>query len=159
MDAGPLKTITYRGGLVRFRIPANWIEEYEESGGGTFYEPGNDSGTLRLNILTFKGPADKPIASQAAGDAPLRESREKGVPVERLRESAALLRVDGECEEHGERLKIRYWRIAWVSPPMHFHMAIFSYTLLAWQFNDPAFAAELALLDRELRQSELARVL
>jgi hypothetical protein len=34
------KTIVYRGGIVRFRIPAHWIEEYEHEGGGTFYEEG-----------------------------------------------------------------------------------------------------------------------
>ena len=33
-----LKTIVYRGGIVRFKIPANWVEEYEEDGGGTFYQ-------------------------------------------------------------------------------------------------------------------------
>ena len=44
MDTASLKTINYRGGVVRFRIPASWNEEYEEAGGGTFYAPGDDSG-------------------------------------------------------------------------------------------------------------------
>jgi len=51
-----MKTIEYRGGVVSFRIPSKWKEEYEEKGGGTFYEPVQDSGTLRLNIITFKAP-------------------------------------------------------------------------------------------------------
>ncbi len=46
------KTINYRGGLVRFRIPTDWIEEYEPEGGGMFYADGPDTGTLRLNVLT-----------------------------------------------------------------------------------------------------------
>jgi hypothetical protein len=48
-----LKPITYRGGIVRFEIPSDWIEEFETSGGGTFYENRPDSGTLRLNVLSF----------------------------------------------------------------------------------------------------------
>ncbi|MBK8594774.1 MAG: hypothetical protein IPN83_04160 [Holophagales bacterium] len=40
-----MKSITYRGGLVTFRIPRHWVEEYEEDGGGTFYEDRPDSGT------------------------------------------------------------------------------------------------------------------
>ena len=33
-----LKTVSYRGGLVRFRIPAGWVESYETEGGGEFYD-------------------------------------------------------------------------------------------------------------------------
>lgn len=61
MDAIALKTIYYRGGVVTFRIPARWQEGYEEAGGGTFYKAGDDTGTLRLNVLTLEAPAGKPI--------------------------------------------------------------------------------------------------
>jgi hypothetical protein len=47
-----MKKITYRGGLISFQIPKDWIEEYEENGGGTFYEDSQESGTLRINVLT-----------------------------------------------------------------------------------------------------------
>ena len=33
-DKENMKSIGYRGGVVRFRIPADWKEEYEEQGGG-----------------------------------------------------------------------------------------------------------------------------
>ena len=46
METTPVKTINYRGGVVRFRVPADWQEEYEDAGGGTFYAPGDDTGTL-----------------------------------------------------------------------------------------------------------------
>jgi hypothetical protein len=52
----PLKPITYRGGLIRFQIPAHWTEEYVPEGGGTFYEPGTRSPALRLNVITAKAP-------------------------------------------------------------------------------------------------------
>ena len=53
----PLKTIEYRGGIARFQIPESWVEEYEPRGGGTFYEPGDDTGTLRINVLDFERKA------------------------------------------------------------------------------------------------------
>src|SRR5262249_43907386 len=53
LDQDGMKAIRCRGGIVTFRIPAHWTEEYEEEGGGTFYDEDNGSGTLRLNVLTF----------------------------------------------------------------------------------------------------------
>jgi len=50
----PLKTINYRGGIVRFRVPSSWLEEYKPEGGGTFYEDASDAGILRLNVLGFE---------------------------------------------------------------------------------------------------------
>ena len=49
-----MKVINYRGGLIKFRIPQKWIEEYEDAGGGTFYEDHPESGTLRVNVLTIE---------------------------------------------------------------------------------------------------------
>jgi len=54
-----LKTINYRGGLISFEIPKHWVEEFEESGGGTFFEDTPNSGTLRVNVLTIKAKEDK----------------------------------------------------------------------------------------------------
>src|ERR1700747_2081414 len=34
-----LKTINYRGGIIRFQIPNDWVEEYEDGGGGGLYKP------------------------------------------------------------------------------------------------------------------------
>src|SRR5262245_49372554 len=66
MKTTNLKVINYRGSVVRFRIPAGWNEEYEEDGGGTFYLPGDESGTLRLNVLTLEGPEKQRQLPEAA---------------------------------------------------------------------------------------------
>ena len=52
-----LKTIIYRGGIARFRVPHSWVEEYEPEGGGTFYEDGPDTGTLRMPAGTRRQAA------------------------------------------------------------------------------------------------------
>ncbi|MBL8085918.1 MAG: hypothetical protein JNN26_25045, partial [Candidatus Obscuribacter sp.] len=59
-----MKTIVYRGGIVKFQIPSHWKEEYEEEGGGTFYEDSADSGTLRLNVLTFE--SESPLGENSS---------------------------------------------------------------------------------------------
>ena len=51
-----MKSIVYRGGVVRFRIPAHWREEYSDNEGGMFYGDHSQSGTLRLTIITAAQP-------------------------------------------------------------------------------------------------------
>ena len=54
----PLKTIVYRGGVLKFRIPSSWKEEYSDMDGGTFYEDRPYSGTLRVKVITLKVPTN-----------------------------------------------------------------------------------------------------
>src|ERR1700675_3499543 len=53
-----MKTVIYRGGVACFRIPRrDWVEEYEEVRGGTFYKPGdNTGGTLCLMVISTVAP-------------------------------------------------------------------------------------------------------
>lgn len=52
-----LKTVSYRGGVVSFRIPAHWREKYTPDGGGSFYEDPPDSPTFRLEVVTARAPS------------------------------------------------------------------------------------------------------
>jgi hypothetical protein len=159
MDTASLKTINYRGGVIRFRIPASWNEEYEKAGGGTFYAPGDKSGTLRLNVLTFQAPPDKPVDSSTARQVLALEAEKHGVEVTPLMHGVAMVRFDEPTEENGEALNIRYWQIAQVLPPVDIRLVIFSYTLLVSQLSSATSVAELAMLDREITAAELAPVL
>jgi len=68
-----LKTVHYRGVLVVFQIPDHWVEEYEPAGGGTFYDPDDESITLRLNVLTFATPQPVGVQDSAKALTALRE--------------------------------------------------------------------------------------
>jgi hypothetical protein len=63
-----LKTINYRGGVIRFRIPSDWLEEYEDAGGATFHKPGEETGTLRVNVITGEGPPEKLLSADTLGE-------------------------------------------------------------------------------------------
>jgi len=142
------KTINYRGGILNFRIPASWKEEYEPQGGGTFYEDTPDSGTLRLNVMTAKAPM--PITLESAPDILAGLVRSSADP-EPLANNCALVRYEQRAEEQGQPLHITHWSVAQPLPPSHARIATFSYTMRAHQRNDPQLMAEVDMLDREIR--------
>ncbi|HEY8203857.1 MAG TPA: hypothetical protein VIF81_03940 [Pyrinomonadaceae bacterium] len=150
------KTINYRGGIVTFRIPSNWREEYEPEGGGTFYDDNPDSGTLRLNVITAKAPM--PITAQSGPDILAGLVRASEI-AESLPNNCALARYEQRTEEQGHPIHITYWSIAQPLPPSHARVATFSYTMRAHQRNDPHFQAELDMLDREIRAVTFAPML
>ena len=150
------KTISYRGGIVTFRIPANWCDEYEPQGGGTFYDDTPDSGTLRLNVITAKAPM--PITSESAPDILAGLVRASGDP-ESLANNCALIRYEQRTEEQGHPLLVTFWSVAQPLPPNHARVATFSYTTRAHQRNDLSFQAELEMLDREIRAATFAPIL
>ena len=148
-----MKTIVYRGGVVTFRIPAHWREEYSDMDGGTFYENQSDSGTLRLKILTFSVP--KKLRTFTASDllqVPANDLKKLGV------EGSTRDRADGNAVfkyeesgfERGEELIVFYWVIANPLPPRHARVATFSYTILAEQRAQEHVRRDLEMLEAEI---------
>jgi hypothetical protein len=152
--ASKLKMINYRGGVIRFRIPSDWLEEYEDAGGGTFYRPGGETGTLRVNVTTGEGPPEKLLTVDDV--AKLTASVSFGATPVHFGENAVLLRYDMPEKERGRSLTIRCWGILQVLPPKNFRHVLFTYTLLADHFSDPANIAEMELLDREIEAAQLS---
>src|SRR5919108_1502907 len=143
------KTISYRGGIVTFSIPANWREEYEESGGAMFYEDRPDSGTLRLNVLTFE--SDDTPALQMALDA---------FPVDSFQLLPAGFPIQyaiNEAMEHEEQLHIHIWKIAVPIPPHGLRIVVFQHTILARQESDSLIISELALLRESIHSAHFSQ--
>lgn len=151
-----LKTISYRGGVVTFQIPSTWIEEYEEQGGGTFYEDSPDSGTFRLNVMTFKTP--QPSDQERAIEA-LQTGDWSNKKISKLNNGNAISHYFQPSEEDGQRLLIVYWEIANPLPPEHVRLAVFSYTILETQKDDPKLMKEIELLDNCIRKAIFSEIL
>jgi hypothetical protein len=158
MGTADLKTIVYRGGVVRFRIPADWQEEYEPAGGGTFYAPGDDTGTFRLNVTTFGAPAGKTLSAEDANGFLAPSAKKYGVSVQPVSPGAVLIRYDLPAKENGHSLITRYWQVGQVVPPGHVRQSLFSYTVKAKLFDDWLVRHELELLEREIFAAEFASV-
>jgi hypothetical protein len=156
-DEPKLKKISYRGGVVEFSIPANWKEEYEQDGGGMFYEQSTDSGTLRLNVITAKAPS--PINDKSASDTLKGLKAAKSREVVLLPNGNALLHFSEPAIEAGHKLHMLYWIVANPVGTSHVRVATFSYTLLEGQQNQARFTKEIALIDSEVRKATFAKEL
>jgi hypothetical protein len=143
------KTVTYRGGIVVFSIPNHWLEEYEPAGGATFYEDKPDSGTLRLNVLSFDSK-DTPAVQMAIKFFPENsyELLQNGFPIRRYVKDAV---------EKGEHLRIHRWEIAVPVPPRSVRLLMFAHTVLRSQENDPRIKAELSFIDASVRRAVYAQ--
>ena len=149
--AESLKEINYRGGVVKFKIPSNWKEEYEENGGGIFYEDAPDTGTLRLNIITMQAPPD------VKGNLPVQAlSGISGVDqknIEMLANGNALAHAVQRSEEQGTKITLYWWYLANHVPPSYVRMANYSYTILTSKENDKQTKAELELLEEQIKNA------
>ncbi len=144
-----MKIIDYRGGLILFRVPATWTEKYEKDGGGTFYADAPESSTLRVNVLTLRTNMKELAPEEFIRQ--LSSQRPPG-PVERLPSENCLKNFFTDCEEDGEELRIYFWLVVHFAPPLHARIAQFSYTVLRRLAERPEIQAELAVMDRELRE-------
>ena len=152
-----LKQITYRGGVVVFSIPANWKEEYEPDGGGMFYDPTPEAGTLRLKVITAKSPTinnDK-SATEVLSSLRVAQSRQ----IEALTNGNALLHYSDTASEAGHKLHILYWIVANPVGSNHVRIVTFSYALFEEQQKQQRFAKDIALLDSEIRKASFAKEL
>lgn len=140
------KTIEYRGGLVTFRIPREWVEEYEPDGGGIFYAEGPDAGTLRLNVGTFRSPS--PIDARTTEELLRPRAESRGLSVRPLPGGNTAISYSEAAEEDGVALVIHTWEVANAVPPFHARIALFSFTTLASQ--QEGVSDDLEWLDREI---------
>jgi hypothetical protein len=144
------KNICYRGGIARFNIPASWKEEYEPSGGATFYEDRPDSGTLRLNVLSFsskgKETGEQMVASLIAKSG-----------YQALRDGLAIKHYVKPADEDRVALHIYHWEVAVPVEGCSARLAIFTYTILAAQAQDEQVRQEIELLEGCIRDAEFSR--
>jgi hypothetical protein len=157
-DDEGMKTIQYRGGVVSFRIPSFWTEEYQEEGGGTFYDEFEEFGTLRLSTIVVA--SKNPITTRDAKDMADKRAASEGGTVEELGGGNWL---NTYTQTHPETdddppLTIRYWEITNPVPPKHLRIALFSYSVATelLEDEDEEVAEELQMLEREVRVCRFA---
>jgi hypothetical protein len=146
-----LKEINYRGGIIRFKVPISWIEEYEEEGGGTFYEDSQDSGTLRINILTFKTPDI--VDENSVVKALSAMSDVDPTTIVELKNGNAIARTVQRNDDQGEKITLYWWLLANAVPPNHVRIANCSYTILTAQEELELYKDEIKLLDKEIQNA------
>ena len=149
-----MKTINYRNGVVEFRVPASWKEEYSDTNGGVFYEDRPDSGTLRIKLITVTTPTD--VHSGTAVDL-LKGLRQTQGRAEAMVNGNALATAEGSSIEHGQKIKTFYWFLANPVPLKHARLATFSYTILEAREGSSQVWRELQMLNEEIRAAEFSK--
>jgi hypothetical protein len=148
-----MKSILYRGGVLTFRIPACWEEEYSDMDGGMFYENRRDSGTLRVKVITMAAPPQLGEVSATQILAPLLSHLGKSAQdIQQIGENA-LVRYQQAALEDGVGLTIFYWVFGNPILPQHGRIVTFSYTVLTQQANSPEVERELAMLEVEIMET------
>ncbi len=144
-----MKSIEYRGGVVTFRIPSHWCEEYSDVDGGMFYEDRPDSGTMRLKIILATAP--RQLHSNSAMDLLLVFDQLKLQCTKAVRpDGNAVLKYEEAALELGVPLTIFYWVVANPLPPLHARIATFSYTIPTVWRNEPRVRRDLEMLEAEI---------
>lgn len=142
----PAKTIVYRGGIVKFDIPAHWLEEYDPEGGGTFYDDVPSTGTLRLNVIGFRISPDRQLADhmQTIMERDGFEPLQAGLGLRQRRLTGS---------EDSEDLLFYRWEVLIPVPPDEFSIACFAHTVEASQEQDELTKQEIAFIDASVRKA------
>ncbi|MBK1884857.1 hypothetical protein JIN85_20775 [Luteolibacter pohnpeiensis] len=138
-----MKGINYRGGIVKLSIPEDWKEEYEPSGGATFYEDREDSGTLRLNVLTFE---------KNEGKEPFTDGK-----FEPFRDDLYLKSEFKRFEEDGTNCILLNWQVGYETEGNEYRIASFCHTVLEDQFRAESTKEEIKIIKWILQNAEFGK--
>jgi hypothetical protein len=144
-----MKTINYRGGMVAFELPSEWKDEYEAEGGGTFYQDKPNSGTLRLNVLSF---------AREEAKAPHQVVRDVfgADGYEMLPCGFAMRHGMKTGEEQGTQLHLHRWEVLIPLTPTSIRLVCFTHTLLASQEGTELAKHELGIVDSLVRTARFS---
>jgi hypothetical protein len=149
-----MKSIEYRGGVVTFRIPAHWKEEYSDTEGGMFYGRSSRSGTLRLSIVTVAKPMQAgPTSALDVLEVIVNGLKNNGVMgiTKERKDGNGLFKYEEAASERGRRITIFYCILVNPVQPYHARVATFSYTIVASERDKSQVQRELAMLDAEIQ--------
>lgn len=149
--AEPLKEINLKGGVIRFKIPSNWKEEYSEKGKGAFYEDAPDTGTLRVDVLTMEAPHDAKGNLPVLALSSLPDIDQENIEI--LDNGNALAYEVERDDEQGTKWTLYWWHLANYVPPDYVRIASFSYAILTSKENDRKTKEEIELIESQIRNA------
>ena len=145
-----MKLINYRGGLARFYLPSNWVEEYDQDGRGTFFEDKPDSGTLRVSVMELDEPRDDLGPADTVYDVVAEISATDSI--ERLPGGVAVAQTRQTVFVDGSEILWHTWHIGIPVARTHFRIIIFTRAIRAVYQFDPHICRELAMLNRSIAE-------
>lgn len=145
------KQINYRDGTLKFQIPADWQVEYDDEGGGIFYEDQAEAGTLHLNLITLQVPTDNQDDIQVQALSYVAEDDD--IKIEVLENGNALARSIQYSSEQEIELVSHWWYVVKQITHDSICMANFSYTVMKSEENTALFTEKINLLDSLIKNA------
>jgi len=149
----PSLTEVVAGGWLRFRVPGTWKQEGAAGGALVFRDRSAESRTLRLELHTASWPDtvdEAAVAASFRGSLP-----EKDRSVEPLPNGNVLLKWLEPAREGGRDFVVYRWRLGRPRPPHEVRIAAFSLEVEAERARDVVVQADLAAIEREIRDAAL----
>ncbi len=141
-----MKLIKYNGGLVSFKLPDDWKEEYYDDGDAAFYREDSDLGTLRLGI--------KAIELKEEYTEKVELSSESGMYVE----DGFPLKEEVKLTNEGEDDILVYsWEVIIPVDSKGRQIILFSYTIPACKESDMEINLELAFVRNTILKASYLR--
>ena len=144
-----LKQIT-QSGIATFNVPASWSVEIGDEGGGCFWDPSGQLGTLRLDIITFDRQGDLSAESLLSVFDSTKSSHPDAV-IDSIDPMNALLEYETTSMEDGEMIRHVFWERLRGVKPRSYYLAIFSYSDVAERFESAKYRESVEIFRQEVR--------
>ncbi|WP_431122270.1 hypothetical protein [Flagellimonas flava] len=145
-----IKEIDYRG-ILKFNIPFDWVEEYDDEHGGTFYEDSPLSATLRLKLMTLHTPKGSFFKD---AKSILDNIIKKGSEAMLLPNDNALKMFFEQTVDSGHEITIYYWSLVQFLRPNHVRLSNFSYTVLTNRLGIETVRDEIEFITEQVKNAQ-----
>ena len=149
------KLVTHERGLLSFEIPDSWVEETEPDGRRIYFYPSEESGTLRVHVLTFQAPESKTMKTPAEAIALAEKTDRRSIRT--LPNGHALGESISRTLEDGEKITLYWWYLCEVTEPSLTRIAMFSYTVPTSGEGSPGVVDEVNFLRRSIENAKFER--
>lgn len=146
-----MKTVSYGEGVVTFDLPSDWCEDVDPLGSARYYADGEDTGTMRLNILPFDHP--QTLTLETAAREVFRDQS-----CEWLANGLPLRHTLATVDEHGESLHLHRWDILVPVTENQWRLVCFGYTTLASRAETADAQEELRIVETAVRHARHAGI-
>jgi hypothetical protein len=149
-----LTEVVAGGGLLRFHMPATWVQEPAAGGAMIFRDRSAERRTLRLELQTASWPetVDQPtLVKSFGGSLP-----EKDRSVESLPNGNVLMKWVDQSRDGARVFVVYRWRLGRPRPPHEVRIAAFSFAVEVEGARDVVVQSDLAAIEREIREAALS---
>ncbi len=143
-----MRTVQYRGGVITFEVPDDWVDEPDGPDGGmAYYADEPDSPTLFVHVLTLQHATEHLTPTDVHAALSRRAERTGQTAVTFPNGNPALV-YSHPFEDRGRPGVLHRWEVARAAPPHHFRLAIFTLSVAESQRASAEAAGLVELVDR-----------